>query len=60
VQSSQHANILAILTGIVEGNEASELMERLLNDKELTQAAIYFNYYRNMALTMSGDGRPIS
>ena len=53
---SQHANILAILTGIVEGKEAKDLMQRLLQEKDLTQASIYFRYYLNMALDRAGMG----
>jgi len=53
---SQHANILSILTHVVEGEEAKALMERLLQDKNLTQASIYFRYYLNMALDKAGMG----
>ena len=53
---SQHANILAILTGIVKGQDATVLMERLLQDKDLTQASIYFRYYLNRALDIAGLG----
>jgi len=53
---SQHANILAILTHVVEGNDARALMERLLQDKDLTEVSIYFRYYLNMALDQVGMG----
>jgi len=53
---SQHANILAILTGIVEGQEATDLMARILQDKDLTPATIYFSYYLNRALDKAGMG----
>jgi hypothetical protein len=53
---SQHANILAILTDVVEGQEATDLMKRILQDKDLTQASIYFRYYLNMALDKTGLG----
>ncbi|MEI6049721.1 MAG: alpha-L-rhamnosidase C-terminal domain-containing protein [Bacteroidota bacterium] len=53
---SQHTNILAILTGVVEGDEARKLMEKVLNDKSLTQATIYFKYYLHQALVKSGLG----
>jgi hypothetical protein len=55
-QFSQHANILAILTGVVQGKEATDLMERILSEKELIQATIYFKYYLNMALNTAGLG----
>jgi len=53
---SQHANILAILTNVVEGQEATDLMTRLLQDNNLTKASIYFSYYLNRALDKSGLG----
>jgi hypothetical protein len=53
---SQHANILAILTNVVEGQDAKDLMTRILQDKNLTQATIYFSYYLNMALNKVGMG----
>jgi len=53
---SQHANILAILTNVVEGQEATNLMTQLLQDKQLTKASIYFSYYLNRALDKAGMG----
>ena len=53
---SQHANIMSILTGIVEGKEAEDLMINLINDKDLTQASVYFKYYLNIALDKTGLG----
>jgi len=53
---SQHANILAILTNVVEGQEATDLMARILQEKDLTPASIYFSYYLNRALDKAGMG----
>ena len=53
---SQHANILSILSGIVENQEAKDLMNSLLHEKDLTQASVYFKYYLNMALNKVGMG----
>lgn len=53
---SQHANILAILSDIIEGEEAKELMQTLLCDKQLVQVSIYFRYYLQMALAKVGLG----
>ena len=53
---SQHANIMSILTGVVEGKEAEELMEYLMKDKDMTQASVYFKYYLNRALDKTGMG----
>jgi alpha-L-rhamnosidase len=53
---SQHTNILAILTGVVEGDEARKLMEKVLSDQSLTQVTIYFKYYLHLALAKTGLG----
>ena len=53
---SQHVNSLAILAGIVAGEEATEVMERTLNDPSLIQATIYFRYYVHQALKAAGMG----
>ncbi len=53
---SQHTNILAILTGIVEGDNARKLMGKILNDQSLTQATIYYKYYLHQALVKAGMG----
>ena len=44
---SQHSNILAILTGTVEGEDARKLMDKVLNDKELTKVTIFFRHFEN-------------
>jgi len=53
---SQHANALAILTGIVKNDSAKALMKKILTDTTLTQATIYFQYYVNRALAQCGLG----
>ena len=53
---SQHANILSILSGIVENQEAKDLMVNLLKDENQTPASVYFKYYLNMALNKVGMG----
>lgn len=53
---SQHVNSLAILAGIVTGEEAVGVMERTLNDSSLIQATIYFRYYVHQALKIAGMG----
>jgi len=47
---SQHANALAILTGIATGDEAVVLGHKLLTDTSMVQASIYFKYYVHQAL----------
>lgn len=53
---SQHANSLAILTGIVNGLQANALAKKIMTDTILTQATIYFKFYVHQALTMAGFG----
>ncbi|MFI5136925.1 MAG: alpha-L-rhamnosidase C-terminal domain-containing protein [Sphingobacteriales bacterium] len=53
---SQHANSLAILTGLVKGNEALALGKNILADTSLTQCSIYFKYYMHQALVKGGLG----
>ncbi|QPH38710.1 alpha-L-rhamnosidase-related protein [Pedobacter endophyticus] len=51
---SQHANVLAILTHVVEGNQAKDLMEKILADDSIAQTTIYFRYYQMLALKEVG------
>lgn len=51
---SQHTNILAVLSGTVEGKEAQEIMRRILDDSSLHQVALFFRYYLLEALHMTG------
>ncbi len=53
---SQHANALAILDGMVTGEEAQKLAQRMLADSTMAQASIYFKYYVNRAMTVAGLG----
>ncbi|MDR1114584.1 MAG: alpha-L-rhamnosidase N-terminal domain-containing protein [Tannerella sp.] len=53
---SQHANSLAILSGLVTGQDAREMGQTLLSDTTLTQASIYFKYYLHQALIKAGMG----
>ncbi len=53
---SQHANALAILTGIVDRSEMEPMAKRLLADTTLAPASIYFKYYLHQALIKAGLG----
>ncbi|PUZ26159.1 alpha-rhamnosidase [Chitinophaga parva] len=53
---SQHANSLAILTGMVKGPAAQAAGQRMLTDQSLTQCSIYFKYYLHQALVKAGLG----
>jgi alpha-L-rhamnosidase len=53
---SQHANVLAVLAGLVSGDEAKDLITRVLDDQSLYPCSIYFRYYLNRALVKAGLG----
>ncbi len=53
---SQHANALAILTDVTNGERAHNLGKKLLNDTSLTNASVYFRYYLFQALNKAGFG----
>jgi hypothetical protein len=53
---SQHANSLAILTGTARGTEAAALAKKIIADKSLAPASIYFKYYLHLALIKAGLG----
>lgn len=54
---SQQANTLAILTGVVEGEEAKAIADKMMNTEEkIVKASIYFLYYVHQALTKVGKG----
>jgi len=53
---SQHVNSLAILAGIVDGDDLAAVGNGLLNDKSLTQCTVYFKYYLHQALNKAGFG----
>ncbi len=53
---SQHAQALAILSGMVKGDAARELAGKMLNEASLAQASIYFKYYVHLAAVRAGLG----
>ena len=53
---SQHANTLAILTGITTTENTASIAQRLLTDTLLSPASIYFRYYMHQALIKAGYG----
>jgi hypothetical protein len=53
---SQHANSMAILAGLAEGEQARVIGETMLSDTTLAQATIYFKYYLHLALNKAGLG----
>jgi alpha-L-rhamnosidase len=53
---SQHANILAILSGQINGQAATDLAKKIQIEPNLAPASIYFKYYLHQALAKAGLG----
>ncbi len=53
---SQHANSLAILSGVIASDQAKPLATKMLADTSLAPASIYFKFYLHQALTKAGLG----
>lgn len=53
---SQHANIMAVLSGAVSGEKARELMARVVHDPDITQASLYYRFYLARAMKRVGLG----
>jgi alpha-L-rhamnosidase len=53
---SQHANALAILTGMIDDAGAPALGKRIMSDSSLAPASIYFKFYLHSALVKAGLG----
>jgi hypothetical protein len=51
---SQHSNCLAVLAGLVKGDEARRLMEKVVSEAALAPVSIYFRYYLNLAMREAG------
>jgi hypothetical protein len=54
IEFSQHANILGILSGAISNNEATAVMDKILNDKSLIQCTMYFRFYLFLAMQQTG------
>jgi len=53
---SQHANVLAVLSGCVTGEEAKALVTRINTEPGLTQCTQYFRFYLLRAMKAAGLG----
>ena len=53
---SQHTNIFGILGNTFNPNMRREIMKKVMEDKDLIQASIYFRFYLHRALLVSGLG----
>jgi len=51
---SQHASIMAVLTGCVSKTEMKNVMQKVLVDTTLSQATFYYRFYLNRALKKAG------
>ncbi len=51
---SQHANVLAVLSGAVDKDEARALVERTLKDPALLPLDVYFRFFLGRALKQTG------
>ena len=53
---SQHASIMAVLTGSIPADQAPAVMNRVLHDSTLSQATFYYRFYLTRALVKAGMG----
>jgi alpha-L-rhamnosidase len=53
---SQHANLLGVLTGLFQDEEARRVMERILTEEGVTPCTFYFRYYLHRAVKAAGLG----
>jgi alpha-L-rhamnosidase len=53
---SQHANALAILSGMIKGTAAHDVARKIMIDTSIAKASIYFKYYLYQALVKAGEG----
>lgn len=51
---SQHANIMAVLTGLVPEAEQAATVKRIQEDASLTQATFYYRFYLTQAMRQAG------
>ena len=53
---SQHTNTMAILADAVAKREQRKIMEKIMNEKEIVEATLYFKFYVFRALQKTGLG----
>ncbi len=51
---SQHASIIAVLTGCIPVKDMKNVMQKVLYDTSLSQATFYYRFYLNRALKKAG------
>ena len=53
---SQHANILAVLTGAIPSANQRSLLKRSVEDTSIVQCTLYYRFYLNLAFKKAGLG----
>jgi hypothetical protein len=53
---SQHANALAILAGVLTGDQAADVVDRIVTNRSIVQCSIYFRHYLHSAVNKAGRG----
>lgn len=48
--------MLAVLAGVVTGDEARQLINRIIADRSLVQCSYYFRHYLHSAVSLVGEG----
>lgn len=51
---SQHANILGVLTGMFNPRSEKVMIHKILNEKDITEATLYFKFYLVQAMKKAG------
>jgi alpha-L-rhamnosidase len=51
---SQHASIIAVITGAIPQKDIRQVMNKVLYDTSLSQATFYYRFYLNRALKTAG------
>jgi alpha-L-rhamnosidase len=51
---SQHASIIAVITGAIPQKDRRQVMNKVLYDTSLSQATFYYRFYLNRALKTAG------
>jgi alpha-L-rhamnosidase len=51
---SQHASIIAVITGAIPQKDRQQVMNKVLYDTSLSQATFYYRFYLNRALKTAG------
>jgi alpha-L-rhamnosidase len=53
---SQHAGIIAVLSGAIPAQQQKDVMQKVLHDASLSQATFFYRFYLTLALKKAGLG----